>query len=178
MNGPVWLIAGREIRTYVSTASFWIALVIGPLFMAGALALASASPPSAVPVQVVADDPAQAAALVQAVGEAAAADGQKLVISQGPAKIHVRLAALGPGRSELRIDAAAPFSPAARMLVLKTFEAIQARALGLTIAGFSCLTNFAAGLSASPLSHAEVLETGKSAAADFARLLSAALPRI
>jgi ABC-2 type transport system permease protein len=130
MNGPVWLIAGREIRTYVSTASFWIALVIGPLFMVGALALASASPPSAVRVQVIADDAAQAAALVQAVSEAAAADGQKLVVSQAPAKIQVRLAALGPGKSELRIDAAAPLSPAARMLVLKTFEAIQAQSSG------------------------------------------------
>ena len=52
-------------------------------------------------------------------------------------------------------------------------EAIQARALGMNVAGFSCLTNFAAGLSAAPLSHDEVLETGKGAADDFARLLSA-----
>ncbi len=57
-------------------------------------------------------------------------------------------------------------------------EAIQAKALGMSVAGFSCLTNFAAGLSPSPLSHAEVLETGKKAADDFARLLNAALPRI
>jgi purine-nucleoside phosphorylase len=54
-------------------------------------------------------------------------------------------------------------------------EAIQARALGLQVAGFSCLTNWAAGLSAAPLSHAEVLETGARAANDFSRLLSAAL---
>jgi purine-nucleoside phosphorylase len=54
-------------------------------------------------------------------------------------------------------------------------EVIQARALGLEVAGFSCLTNFAAGISASELSHDEVLETGKNAAGDFARLLEAAL---
>lgn len=54
-------------------------------------------------------------------------------------------------------------------------EAIQARALGLEVAGFSCLTNWAAGMSDSPLSHAEVLETGKGAAEVFARLLRAAL---
>jgi purine-nucleoside phosphorylase len=54
-------------------------------------------------------------------------------------------------------------------------EVIQARALRLEVAGFSCLTNFAAGVSAGELSHDEVLETGKNAAADFARLLEAAL---
>jgi purine-nucleoside phosphorylase len=57
-------------------------------------------------------------------------------------------------------------------------EAIQARALGLEIAGFSCLTNFAAGISPTPLSHEEVLETGKAAAAEFGRLLTAALPTL
>ncbi|MFL6518819.1 MAG: purine-nucleoside phosphorylase [Chthoniobacterales bacterium] len=54
-------------------------------------------------------------------------------------------------------------------------EAIQARALGIEVAGFSCLTNWAAGISGAPLSHEEVLETGKKAAAEFVRLLSAAL---
>ena len=54
-------------------------------------------------------------------------------------------------------------------------EAIQARALGLEIAGFSCLTNWAAGIGDAPLSHEEVLETGRSAAATFVRLLHNAL---
>ena len=54
-------------------------------------------------------------------------------------------------------------------------EAIQARALGIEVAAFSCLTNWAAGISGVPLSHEEVLETGKKAAAEFVRLLSAAL---
>jgi purine-nucleoside phosphorylase len=54
-------------------------------------------------------------------------------------------------------------------------EAIQARALGLEVAGFSCLTNWAAGIGDSPLSHEEVLETGTKAAAEFARLLDNAL---
>jgi len=54
-------------------------------------------------------------------------------------------------------------------------EAIQARALGLEVAGFSCLTNWAAGIGGQPLSHDEVLETGKSAASEFARLLNATL---
>ena len=54
-------------------------------------------------------------------------------------------------------------------------EVIQARALGLEVAGFSCLTNQAAGLSQDKLSHQEVLEVGKKAAANFAKLLTAAL---
>jgi purine-nucleoside phosphorylase len=54
-------------------------------------------------------------------------------------------------------------------------EAIQARALGLEVAGFSCLTNLAAGLSKEKLSHEDVLEVGKRAASDFARLLQTVL---
>jgi purine-nucleoside phosphorylase len=54
-------------------------------------------------------------------------------------------------------------------------EVVQARALGLEVAGFSCLTNFAAGISAGELSHQEVLEISKGAAADFVKLLKAAL---
>jgi purine-nucleoside phosphorylase len=54
-------------------------------------------------------------------------------------------------------------------------EVIQGRALGLEVAGFSCLTNFAAGLSKEKLSHQEVLKVGKKAAADFVQLLRAAM---
>ena len=53
-------------------------------------------------------------------------------------------------------------------------EVIQARALGMEIAGFSCLTNWAAGIGTEKLTHAEVLETGKAAAASFGQLLEAA----
>jgi purine-nucleoside phosphorylase len=55
-------------------------------------------------------------------------------------------------------------------------EVIQARAVGLDVAGFSCLTNLAAGLSKEKLSHEEVLEVGRKAAADFARFLQKAFP--
>jgi purine-nucleoside phosphorylase len=54
-------------------------------------------------------------------------------------------------------------------------EAIQARALGLEVAGFSCLTNWAAGIGKEALNHEEVLETGRQAAETFQRLLNAAL---
>lgn len=49
-------------------------------------------------------------------------------------------------------------------------EAIQARELGLRIAGFSCITNWAAGMQKF-LNHCEVLETGKAAGHVMASLL-------
>lgn len=52
-------------------------------------------------------------------------------------------------------------------------EAIQARALGMKVSAFSCLTNWAAGLSPAALDHAEVIETGAAAAADMMGLLEA-----
>jgi purine-nucleoside phosphorylase len=54
-------------------------------------------------------------------------------------------------------------------------EAIQARALGLEVAGISILTNWAAGMQTQPLNHAEVIETGRTVTEDFTRLLKAAL---
>jgi purine-nucleoside phosphorylase len=57
-------------------------------------------------------------------------------------------------------------------------EVIQARALGMEVAGFSCIANLAAGLSPTALSHEEVLETGRTTAEHFSRLLRKALPRL
>ena len=57
-------------------------------------------------------------------------------------------------------------------------EAIQARSLGIEVAGFSCLTNWAAGLHSAPLAHAEVMETGARAAASLADLLLRAIPAL
>lgn len=54
-------------------------------------------------------------------------------------------------------------------------ETIQARALGMEVAAFSCLTNWAAGIGNEQLSHADVLTTGRNAAQEFARLLAASL---
>lgn len=54
-------------------------------------------------------------------------------------------------------------------------EAIQARALGMEVAGISILTNWAAGMQTQPLNHAEVIETGRTVTEDFTRLLIEAL---
>ena len=40
-------------------------------------------------------------------------------------------------------------------------ETIVARHMGIEVLGISCVTNLAAGLSATPLSHEEVNETGR-----------------
>lgn len=50
-------------------------------------------------------------------------------------------------------------------------ETIQGRALGMKVAAFSCLTNWAAGITPAALDHHEVLATGKSAADTMVRLL-------
>ncbi len=55
-------------------------------------------------------------------------------------------------------------------------EAIQARALGMRIAGLSCLTNYGAGLSTNPLSHEEVMDVGQAAAKQLFALLENAIP--
>jgi purine-nucleoside phosphorylase len=54
-------------------------------------------------------------------------------------------------------------------------EVIQACALGLEVAAFSCLANLAAGLAKEKLTHEQVLAVSKTAAGDFAKLFSAAL---
>ena len=54
-------------------------------------------------------------------------------------------------------------------------EAIQARALGMEVAGFSCLTNWAAGLSPTLLSHEDVNAVGRRAAGQMAELLIRAI---
>lgn len=55
-------------------------------------------------------------------------------------------------------------------------ETIEARHLGIPVAAFSCLTNWAAGISPAPLDHHEVMETGRQAADTMIRLLAATLP--
>ena len=45
-------------------------------------------------------------------------------------------------------------------------EAIAARQAGMEILGFSLITNMAAGIQTTPLSHQEVLEAGREAEPD------------
>jgi purine-nucleoside phosphorylase len=57
-------------------------------------------------------------------------------------------------------------------------ETIVARHMGIEVLGISCVTNMAAGIQAEPLSHTEVLETGKRVEATLARLLRRVIPAI
>lgn len=50
-------------------------------------------------------------------------------------------------------------------------EVIVARAIGMRVAGISCVTNLASGISPHPLSHAEVIETTTRVAAQFESLV-------
>jgi purine-nucleoside phosphorylase len=57
-------------------------------------------------------------------------------------------------------------------------EALAAYASGLKVAGISCITNHAAGVSKSVPNHAEVIAVGQQAARSFSALLEAAAPAL
>lgn len=55
-------------------------------------------------------------------------------------------------------------------------ETIAARQMGIEVLGISCVTNLAAGLQKEPLSHEEVLETGRAVESLLAGLLARIVP--
>jgi purine-nucleoside phosphorylase len=55
-------------------------------------------------------------------------------------------------------------------------ETIAARQMGIEVLGISCVTNLAAGLQAEPLSHEEVIETGRAVEKQLAELLTRLVP--
>lgn len=57
-------------------------------------------------------------------------------------------------------------------------EVIAARQVGLEVLGLSLVTNAAAGISPTPLSHEEVLAAGRAAADRCGRLLAGIIARI
>jgi purine-nucleoside phosphorylase len=57
-------------------------------------------------------------------------------------------------------------------------EAIAVRHLGAEVVGLSLVSNFAAGVTTSPLNHAEVLQTGQTSAAALGALLTRVLPAL
>jgi len=57
-------------------------------------------------------------------------------------------------------------------------EAVCARHAGMRVAGISCITNLAAGISAQPLSHKEVTETAERVKGDFIKLLKLVVPQL
>ena len=57
-------------------------------------------------------------------------------------------------------------------------EGIVARAMGMRVLGFSCVTNLGTGLTSAPLTHADVLETTARAADAFVRLVAGVVERL
>ncbi len=57
-------------------------------------------------------------------------------------------------------------------------EVLVARARGIRVLGISCITNLAAGLGSTPLSHAEVVEVGARVRDRLAALVKGSLPRL
>ncbi|WP_110588818.1 purine-nucleoside phosphorylase [Microbacterium suaedae] len=57
-------------------------------------------------------------------------------------------------------------------------EAIAARQAGMEVLGFSLITNLAAGISPTPLSHGEVIEAGQAAEGRISQLLADVIGRI
>lgn len=132
MTPPVLLIAEREFRAYTATLSFWIALMIGPLALAGALGVAALASQAAKPATVAVTAPTAAlrAEAERALTEAAQLDGANIALVHAPAPAQARLVAqIGPdGMVQTRFDGAAPLSPAARVLALRTLQADAALA--------------------------------------------------
>lgn len=58
-----------------------------------------------------------------------------------------------------------------------TLETIAARQAGMEVLGIACVTNMAAGIDACPLSHEEVMETGRGVEQQLAALLLGIVPR-
>ena len=57
-------------------------------------------------------------------------------------------------------------------------EVLAARAIGMRVAGVSCITNHAAGMTDQPLSHQEVLEIGERVQESFERLVRGFVARV
>jgi purine-nucleoside phosphorylase len=57
-------------------------------------------------------------------------------------------------------------------------ETIVARHMGLEVLGISCVTNLAAGLGATPLSHEEVFEAGRQVEHKLVRLFKRLFPQV
>jgi purine-nucleoside phosphorylase len=57
-------------------------------------------------------------------------------------------------------------------------EVITARHMGIRVLAISCVTNMAAGILDQPITHAEVLETGRRVQGDFGALLRTLVPKL
>jgi ABC-2 type transport system permease protein len=121
-----WLIADREFRAYVGTASFWAALIVAPFLMVVILATTRSAPhPPRAPVRIFATNPALSNSAAVALADAAIADGRPIVVLQpGQAGVATRVdvSAGTDGGVQMRLSGPLRLSTAARALWLRTME--------------------------------------------------------
>ena len=135
MIGPVRLIAEREFRTYVATASFWIALLVGPIIMAAAAGALTVSfkAPAPAPIHVVAEDPVLARMAVAALEDVASLEGRAVAIRVGPPAaspeppLTIEVRRTGPVDVLLTQSGAPALGPLQWRLVTRTLERDVAR---------------------------------------------------
>jgi ABC-2 type transport system permease protein len=126
MAAPIWLIAEREIRTYVATASFWAALALGPLCAAGAL-FYSATTNLPVPVAVHASSLALANAAQASLSEAGRLEHRAYSFRSKGAVL--TLSQSQPALVEIAFADGFPLSVEGRKLVALTIERDAARGI-------------------------------------------------
>jgi ABC-2 type transport system permease protein len=118
---PTWLIAEREFRAYTATASFWIALAVGPLMMAAGLGLTAlaTAPRPPITVAVHADDPALAREAMTALAGAAAIEGRRLVPTTDAAAAPARMEVVrgAGGAIDAEFSAGFPLSASGMALI-------------------------------------------------------------
>ena len=100
-----------------------------------------------------------------------AADAMKFRLDEG-----VYLSVLGPS-FETPAEIRAFATLGADLIGMSTVqETIVARHMGIEVLGISCVTNMASGIQKEPLSHEEVMETGRAVEARLADLLTRVVP--
>jgi ABC-type Na+ efflux pump permease subunit len=140
LTRPSLLIARREILTYVATLSFWAALLISPLALAGAILFVRAAPPQApAPLVVTCADARLAEAARGAFAEAARLEGRRVDSAPAAAaraaatRLDCALDPRGPVR--WRVTGPLRLSPSGLALAARTLERDAARAQGAPAAG-------------------------------------------
>lgn len=119
------LIAEREFAAYVATASFWIALAIGPVAMAAVLFLngLNSAPATADRIGLRADEPWMSAAAVAAIDRAYALESRSPpVLSNGPGAIAVAVSRSSDGGISTRISGPIGLSASGEALVATSLE--------------------------------------------------------
>lgn len=124
VTAPAWLIAEREFRTYVATASFWLALAIGPIG-AGVGLFLTVSSVGAHAVNISFGNMQLDQSAAAALEEAGRLEGLRYRI--GPAGPRLFISLASQNVITARFDADFPLSASGRALFARTLERDAAR---------------------------------------------------